>query len=87
MSKTTDRRVLRPMNLRCRICNSVSHGEIAGDFGDHSQAAFYEESDGLGYLCHSCYTSVTGAIDDFSIDDEFDEDDDYFDYYEDDLDD
>lgn len=86
MSKPNDRRILRPMNLRCRICNSVSHGEIAGDFGDHSQAAFYEEDDGLGYLCHSCYTAVTSAVDDFSLDEDFDGWDDIDDYYEDEFD-
>lgn len=85
MRKPQDRRVLRPSNLRCRICNAVSHGEIASDTGDHSEAAFYEEEDGLGYLCHECYTGITSVIDDFSLDDEFDEDHDFFDF--EDLDD
>lgn len=55
------------------MCNAVSHGEISSDFGDHSESAFYEEEDHLGYLCHDCYTAVTGAIDDFSVDEDFDE--------------
>lgn len=64
-------------NLRCRICNAVSHSDIAGDYGDHSQSAFYEEDDGLGFLCHECYVAMTSAIDDFSVDDDFDTEDPY----------
>ncbi len=69
-------------NVRCRICNKVSHAEIAGDFGCHSESAFYEEEDRLGFLCHECYVAETSAIDDFSVDDTFDEEDPY-DYGED----
>lgn len=73
------RRVLNPSNLRCRICNKVSHGDISGDYGDHSHSAFYEEDDHLGYLCHDCYVAYTGVLDDFAVEDEFDEfDDDYY---------
>lgn len=36
-------------------------------------SAFYEEEDGLGYICHECYVSITSAVDDFSVDEDFDE--------------
>lgn len=70
-------------NFRCRICNVVSHSEIASDYGDHSESAFYEEDDRLGHLCHSCYVSVTSAVDDFSVDEDYDlTEDDFLEYEE-----
>lgn len=85
---TGPRKVLSPDNLRCRICNVVSHGDISGDFGDHSQSAFYSEEDGLGFLCHECYSGYTAVLDDYAIEDEFDEyDDDFHNFFDGDFDD
>ena len=60
-------------HLRCRDCNRVSSGEIAGPYGEYSSGAFFTDPEGLGYICYECYMSVESVLSDFDLEDEYDE--------------
>ena len=67
-------------NLRCSICNSVSHSEIANELGEFNSKSFHLDNSGLGYLCHDCSSGIHDAVDDFEMD--YDEEPDLEDLYD-----
>lgn len=60
--------------FRCRVCNAVSHSDLADDNGDYSNRAYYEEEDRLGHLCHECYSSYAEVMDEWNLEDDEDDD-------------
>ena len=53
-------------NVRCSICNSVSHAEIADEFGEFSPNSFYELPEG-GFVCSPCYQEYADMITEWEL--------------------
>lgn len=60
-------------HLRCSMCNQVSSGEIAGDYGRYNSGAFFTDPDGDGYLCYECFWSIEDQMSDYDLEDDYDE--------------
>lgn len=57
-------------NIRCNICQRVSHGEISKEYGDQFPGAFVQDPKGFGYLCYDCSSSIQDVLTEWEIEDE-----------------
>lgn len=61
-------------NARCTICNSVSSGEIATEYGEMSAHSFCLDPGGMGYLCYECFSEIDEIGSEFDQEDGVNED-------------
>lgn len=66
-------------NVRCHICNRVSHSEIATEDHDHFTGRFYSDTQGIGWECAECRYVTDDLRYEYGDDDFFDEDEEVYD--------